>query len=531
MVDGEVFFMTAIPERTPREWATQVAQLEQQVQILTAKVEWFESQLRLAAQRRFAASQERSDVQQLTLFNEAEAEATPALEPATETITYERKKKVPGQRDAQLALLPVERRVYEIPEAEQSCAVCHHPLHVMSTEVRRELEVIPAQVKVIEHVQNVYSCRECEREALTASIKTAPMPRPVYPGSLASPSLLAEVLHQKFTEGLPLYRQEQEWARLGVPLSRQTLANWVVYAAHEWLQPLYAQLQIALRLRDILQADETTVQVLDEAGRRADQKSYMWLYRTGRETPAIVLYDYQPTRSGDHPKAFLQGFQGYLHVDGYSGYHGLPDVVLVGCWSHARRKFMEALNSLPAAQRDGPSFVREGLDFCNRLFAIERDLRDASPEERQRARRARSRPVLAQFLWWLRDKRPLILPKSGLGQAVTYCLNQWTPLTNFLRDGRLEIDNNRSERSIKPFVIGRKAWLFAKTPRGARASAIVYSIVETAKENGLNPRKYLHYLFEQLPNRNLQDPAIWADLLPWSPALPASLKNPVSKKV
>jgi hypothetical protein len=256
----------------------------------------------------------------------------------------------------------------------------------------------------------------------------------------------------------------------------------------------------------------------------------MWLYRTGREAPAIVLYDYQPTRSGDHPKASLQGFQGYLHVDGYSGYHDLPDVVLVGCWSHARRKFMEALKSLPAAQRDGPHFVREGLDFCNRLFAIERDLRDATPEERQRARQARSRPVLAQFLWWLRDKRHLILPKSGLGQAVTYCLNQWTPLTNFLRDGRLEIDNNRSERSIKPFVIGRKAWLFAKTPRGARASAIVYSIVETAKENGLNPRKYLQYLFEQLPNRHLQDPALWADLLPWSPALPLSLKNPVSKK-
>ena len=522
--------MTGIPDRSPKDWATHVARLEQEVQLLTAKVEWYESHLRLAAQRRFGASQERSDARQLELFNEPEVEATPALAPVTETITYERRKKTPGQRDADLAHLPVERRVYELPATEQSCEVCHNPLHVMSTEVRRELEVIPAQVKVIEHVQNVYSCRVCEREALTTPIQTAPMPRPVYPGSLASPSLIAEVLHQKFTQGLPLHRQEQEWARLGVPLSRQTLANWVVYAAHEWLRPVYTQLYRELLVREILQADETTVQVLKEDGRTAQQKSYMWLYRTGREAPAIVLYEYQPTRGREHPQAFLKGFRGYLHVDGYSGYHGIPDVVLVGCWSHARRKWTDALKSLPAAQRDGPNLIREGLDFCNRLFAIERDLRDATPEERERARRARSRPVLAAFLWWLRQQRRIALPQSPLGKAITYCLNQWTPLTNFLRDGRLEIDNNRSERSIKPFVIGRKGWLFMKTPRGAQASAIVYSLVETAKENGLNPRAYLQYLFEQLPNRDLKDPATWDDLLPWSPALPSELKTPVLKQ-
>lgn len=518
--------MIAISERSVQDWATLVARQEQQIAVLTAKIEWYESQLRLGAQRRFGASSEQSDMRQLELFNEAEAHATPALAPATETITYERKKKTPGQRDAQLAHLPVERRLYELPEDERLCAVCENPLHVMSTEVRRELEVIPAQVKVIEHVQNVYGCRTCEHTASATPVRTAPMPRPVYPGSLASASLLAQVLHQKFTQGLPLYRQEQEWARLGVPLSRQTLANWVVYAAHEWLRSLYLQLLVALRLRDILQADETTVQVLEETGRRAQQKSYMWLYRTGREAPAIVLYEYQPTRSGEHPQAFLKGFRGYLQVDGYSGYHHLPDVTLVGCWSHARRGFTDAVKSLPAAQRDGPSLAREGLHFCNQLFTIERGLRDATPDERHRARRARSRPVLAQFLWWLRQNRRIVLPQSALGKAVMYCLNQWAPLTNFLLDGRLEIDNNRSERSIKPFVIGRKAWMFMKTPRGAQASAIVYSIVETAKENGLNPRAYLQYLFEQLPNRDLKDPGIWAELLPWSSALPNSLKMP-----
>ena len=356
------------------------------------------------------------------------------------------------------------------------------------------------------------------------------MPRAVYPGSLASASLVAFTLHQKFTEGLPLYRQAQEWARLGVPLSRQTLANWVLHAAHEWLRPLYRHLQTQLLQREILHADETTVQVLQEEGRPADRKSYMWLYRTGRDAPAIILYEYQKTRGGEHPRRFLAGFHGYLQVDGYAGYHDLPAVTLVGCWAHARRKFTDALKILPAAQRDGPSVIRTGLDYCNQLFAIERDLHEATPDHRGRARHARSRPVLARFLRWLRAQRPILLPKSALGEAVTYCLNQWTPLTAFLRDGRLELDNNRSERSIKPFVIGRKNWLFANTPRGAQASAICYSIVETAKENGLNPRAYLQYLLEQLPNRNLQDPAIWADLVPWSPHLPEHLKSPTVPK-
>lgn len=253
-------------------------------------MEWYEAQFRLARQRQYGASRERSDTRQLELFNEAKQEAASALEaPAVETITYDRKKKTVGQRNAALEHLPVERIDYELSEAEQVCEVCQGPLHAMSTEIRRELQVIPAQVKVVEHVQHVYACRPCERDALTTPIRTAPMPRPVYPGSLASASLLTFTLHQKFTEGLPLYRQEQEWVRLGVPLSRQTLANWVVYAAHEWLRPLYAQLRARLLVRDILQADETTVQVLHEDGRPADRKFYMWLYRTGREAPAIVI--------------------------------------------------------------------------------------------------------------------------------------------------------------------------------------------------------------------------------------------------
>ncbi len=519
--------MVNIPE-TFESHACRCAQLETENAALREQVRWFEEQIRLAKHHRFGASSERSDTAQPQLFNEAEVAALAVEGALEETITYTRKKKERGQRDAALKNFPVERIEYRLPPEEQHCGACAGPLHEMGQEVRRELKVIPAEVKVVEHVRYKYGCRTCENEAITTPIVTAPMPRPVHPGSLASASLIAYILHQKFTLGIPLYRQEQDWARLGVPLSRQTMANWVVFAAHEWLDPLYQELRRELLTRDILQADETTVQVLQEAGRAPKTKSYMWLYRTGREEPAMVLYEYQKTRDGEHARRFLTGFKGYLTVDGYSGYHGMPDVILAGCWAHARRKWVEALNALPQEARDGPSVARDGLKFCNRLYEVERDVRDATPDERLRARRARSVPILVEFQAWLVEQRGRVLPKSATGQAITYCLNQWAPLQTFLEDGRLEIDNNRSERSIKPFVIGRKNFLFMNTPRGAKASAITYSIIETAKENGLNPRAYLQYLFEELPNRERTDPAAWEAMMPWSHHLPEHVKSPVS---
>ena len=246
----------------------------------------------------------------------------------------------------------------------------------------------------------------------------------------------------------------------------------------------------------------------------------MWLYRTGRGSPPIILFDYQTTRASKHPRRYLTGFSGYLHVDGYPGYNGLPDITLVGCLSHARRGFDKALKALPAEKRDADVAAKKGLEFCNRLFEIERHLREVSPEERYEIRLERSRPVVDAFRAWLDQQRPNVLPKSALGQAINYCINQWDKLVNFLKDGQLELDNNRAERSIKPFVIGRKNFLFSNTPRGARASAITYSIIETAKENGLAPFHYLKYLFEKLPNIDLQDQKPLDELLPWSKSLP-----------
>lgn len=505
----------------------QNAKLEQQVAELTAKLKWYEEQFRLAQQKRFGASSEKThpDQIELNLFNEAEVVASPAeQQPDLETVTYSRRKSS-GNREAKLDAFPVDTLVYELAESEQSCACCGSTLHEMSTETRNEIAVIPAEVRVTRHVRKVYACRHCEREELRTPVVTAPMPAPLYPGSLASASIVAHVMSQKYVDSQPLYRQEQQFARLGLTLSRQTMANWLLHVANHWLLPVTERMRQHLLAQDVLHADETTLQVLHEPGKSAESKSYLWLYRTGRMGPPIVLYDYRPTRGGEHPRNFLTGFRGYLHVDGYSGYHKVKDVSLVGCWAHARRKFDEALKVLPAKQVSTETAAQQGLTFCNQLFAIERELRDCTPEKRHEVRQERSRPVLDAYLAWLRQQRSRTLPKSLLGEAIGYSLNQWDKLTAFLLDGRLEIDNNRSERSIKPFVIGRKNWLFANTPRGAKASAAIYSVIETAKENGLNPFKYLMYLFEQLPQLpDLTDTEALDRLMPWSASLPLTCR-------
>lgn len=506
---------------TVEDYQEEILTLKQQNAELEAKLRWYEEQFRLSVHKRYGCSSERTIPEQISIFNEAEEEAKPSVpEPTIEEITYNRRKKV-GHREAMLEDLPVEVIEYHLPEEERICPSCNSLMHKMSTEVRRELKIIPVQVSVVMHVKDIYSCRDCEKEGIETPIITAPMPNPVIPGSLASPSIVAHVMEQKFVESRPLYRQEKQFDRLGIELSRQTLANWMIECSERWLTAVYSEMKKYLLKKDILYADETTLQVLKEPGREADNKSYMWMYRTGRDGPPIILYDYQTTRASKHPKKFLSGFKGYLHVDGYAGYHDLQDIKLVGCWAHARRKFDEALKALPADKKNTPTVSREGLNYCNQLFAIESELKDCVAEERYKSRQSRSKPIVNNFLVWLKYQTPRVLPKSALGGAMQYCRNQWDKLQVFLEDGRLELDNNRSERSIKPFVIGRKNWLFSNTPRGANSSAVIYSVIETAKENGLNPFMYLMYLFERLPNMKIKD--INA-VLPWSDSLPDSCK-------
>lgn len=318
-----------------------------------------------------------------------------------------------------LAELPVEQIKYCLPEEERICPCCGEVMDEAGVEIRREFIHVPAQTMVREHIQQQYACRTCDRHRTETPMVKAQMQKRPIPGSLASASMLAYVMDKKYVDGLPLYRLEKQFARQGLRLTRQTLANWVVLGATRWLDLIYHLLHEKLPQRRYFHADETTLQVLHEPGRSAKATSYMWLYRSGQDGPPIVLFDYQETRSKEHPKRFLKGFKGYLRVDGYSGYNEIPDVNLVGCWAHARRKFHEAHTALPAEERKKPTSARIGLEYCNRLFKIECALKDATPEERHAERQRLSRPVLDEFLAWLEEQSEQVLPKSALGQAVS----------------------------------------------------------------------------------------------------------------
>ena len=495
------------------------AELEQQVNALTEA-------LRLAQHKRFGTSSEKTvddGSQQLSfLFNEAEAIADhEAAQDEKETVVAAHKRH--KKHDYTLDNLPegVATEVIEhrVPQEELECPICGETMQEIGKEVVRKLKIIPAQVVVVEHHYYAYACRRCDIEGTETPVTTAEREKSVISGSFATAEAIAHIMVQKFVMGSPLYRQEQELKRQGIPLSRQTMSNWILRAAADYLTPVYRALHQELLRREVLHADETTLQVLHEPGKKPQSESYMWLYRTGGfsssgpEERPIVLYEYQPGRHAKHPEAFLEGFRGYLHTDGYAGYHNLPEeITVVGCWAHARRKFDEALKSLSKGKAKN-SAAYQGLSYCNQLFEIEQKLAKASPEERYTERQKRVKPVLDAMLAWANSRTAA--PNSALGKALHYLREQWPYLTNYLRDGRLEISNNRAERSIKPFVIDRKNFLFANTPGGAQGSAVIFSLIQTAIENGLDPWRYLTWLMQmasQIPAKQLDT----TSLLPWS---------------
>ena len=483
------------------------AELEKQVQ-------WLMERMRLTRQKRFGSSSEKSEYDQLDFFNEAEATADEEpVESETTKVREHSRKKPPQSREIMPQGLPEEIIEHTLPENGRACPACGGDLYVMGKEERRELKLIPAKAVSVRHIRYVYSCRCCEREGCDVPVLKAEMGEPVLKGSIASPEAVAHIMAQKYVMGVPLYRQEQEYTRLGLGLTRQTMSNWVVKSAEQWLAPVYEALKARLVSGQVLHADETQLQVLHEEGKAAQSKSYMWMYRTsGDASRAIVLYEYQPDRKKKRPEEFLKGFKGYLHADGYSGYHDLPvEIKVVGCWAHARRKFDEALKGLKPQDQEG-SKALVGKRYCDRLFEIEREIRELSPEEKFKHRQERAMPLLDEFKQWMHISA--VAPKSLTGNAVGYVLGQWPYLRRYLEDGRLEISNNRAERSIKPFVIDRKNFLFANTARGARASAVTFSLIETAKENNLNPCEYLANIFRRAPNLDLTDPEQINTLLP-----------------
>ena len=509
--------MVTIPRAEYEEKNARLAALEKQIDMLTEV-------LRLERHKRFGASSEKSEdplVEQLSfLFNEAEvfSEAVSEKESTVVVAAHKRHKKHEYALENLPEGLPTKQVEHRLEGEDLVCPQCGETMTEVGKEVVRTLEIIPAQTIIHEDIYYTYACKKCSEnadEGCETPFAKAPREKNIIPGSFATPEAVAHIMTQKFVMGSPLYRQEQELNRKGIPLSRQTMSNWILKAADDYLAPVYKQLHQELLAREVLHADETTLQVLHEPGKKPQSESYMWLYRTSGDTDKpIVLYEYQPSRGSVHPKEFLAGFKGYLHTDGYAGYHNLPEeICVVGCWAHLRRKFDEAVKSLPKGKNKGGS-AAQGLAYCNLLFEIEQQLADKSPEERYEERLKQAKPVLDAMFAWAKNRTAA--PKSALGKAFTYLKEQWPYLINYLKDGRLEISNNRAERSIKPFVIDRKNFLFANTPKGAAGSAVMFSLIQTAIENQLDPYVYLTWLLKTANTMDLTVPEEVQKLLPWN---------------
>lgn len=455
-------------------------------------------QLNLLIAKRFGPSSEKTDIRQLGLFNEAEA-AEPAQDEedeAEQTLTvpaHTRKK--PGRKPLPDYIERVEV-LHDLPEDEKVCPHDGTSLERIGEEVSEQLDVIPAKVQVLRHIRPKYACPCCRQ-----GIKTAPMPPQPIPKSIASPGLLAHVATAKYVDALPLYRQTDILQRAGIELPRATLANWMLKLG-ELVLPLINLLRDNLLEYDIVQMDETTVQVLKEKDKAPSSKSYMWVQRGGPPGRPVLLFDYDPSRSGTVPVCLLEGYSGFLQCDGYEGYGAIgkrDGITLVGCWAHARRKFDEAIKAQGRKGKAKSGRATKGMAFIQKLYGIERQAKDLTPEARLTLRQEQAVPLLSEIRTWLDRSLPEVPPKSALGKALNYLHNQWDKLVRYTEDGRLPIDNNAAERAIRPFVIGRNNWIFSDTVKGAQSSARLYSLILTAKANGHEPYRYLCHVFKELP--------------------------------
>ena len=481
------------------------AVLQEQIDYLTKKL--------------FGASSERRHEEidgQLSLFDEAEAlQSDDILVPDVETIVKEHKRKAKTTLEEKLKGIPVEEVVVDIPDEDKICPQCGTPLEYIGKElIRRELEYIPAKVKVKEYVSYHYGCPECKNTDEPYIIKAKLDKKPLMKHSLASESSVAWTIYQKYGNALPLYRQEKDWEQYGIELSRTTLANWIIYCSKNYFDPLYQFFHRKLLERNFLMADETPVQVLNEPGRRAESKSYMWVYRTGEDgLPPIIMYGYSETRAGENAKNFLKGFEGYLECDGYQGYNKVPGITRCCCWAHVRRYLIDAIPK--GKQYDYTNPAVQGVQYCNKLFEIEDSInrKKVSYEERHKLRLQKEQPVLEAFFEWLDSQNPV--RNSRLDKAVNYINNRREFLTSYLEDGRCSFSNYASENDIRPFTVGRKNWLFSDSPAGATASATVYSIVEMAKAHELNIYEYIKYILSQRPSKDWTDEQL-ETIAPWS---------------
>jgi len=489
------------------------------IQELQEAVTCLHEQFQLSQHKKYAPSTE-ADNRQGNLFNEAEV-IVDELDIPDEDKIVSLKDSVPdkpkGKRPVRKTLpkdLPRESVLHDIAELDKICNACKHDLHKIGEDIREELVYVPAVIKVREHVHPKYGCRHCEVHNTEVAIVQQKAPFSLFAKSFATPSLLAHIMISKYQYALPLYRQSTWFSEQGIELSRQTMSLWIIKYT-PLLGLVYERLEYHLLKQGVIQADETPLKVIS-VGKK---KCYMWLYCTGADSPSInstdipniVVYDFQTSRAGKHAQEFLSGYKGYLQVDGYQGYSS-TSASLVGCWAHARRKFKEAEVVLSVKQED--SKIAWAIKHIQKLYRIEKKIQQLSPVDKQAYREEHAKPLLDEYKGWLDQTIVQVLPKSALGKAIAYSINQWSHLVKYIDDGRLSIDNNRCERAIKPFVIGRKNWLFSNTVSGANASAIIYSIIETAKANDLIPFKYVQFLLEKLTTGDKEINI--DDLLPWN---------------
>jgi transposase len=494
---GEVAVLPADVEGLQRL----VLELRKEVSFLTSRAGVLEEELQLLRHKIFGRRSERftaEDHRQSSLFDEAEITNQEHLEQTSEpTIQVAGHRRAKPGRKPLPAGLPREDVVHDIPEEQKVCS-CGQKLVRIGQETSEQVEIIPAQIKVIRHIRPKYACQKCEGIDSPQAVKIAPVPPQIIPKSIATPGLLAYILVSKFCDAIPFYRQEKLFRRIGIELSRVDFCHWAVQVARQ-CDPLIEIFLEQIRAGPVVQMDETRLQVMKELSRADTAQSFMWVIRGGPPENPVILYRYHPTHSAKVPLLYLSDYNGYLQTDGYEAYAdvgALEGIRHVGCWAHSRRKFDEA-----AKPSKKPGSAQEALGRIAKLYRIERELRaeQLEPQEFARKRREQVLPILTDFKEWLGKKAMQVPPSTLLGKAVGYALEQWEKLVRYLDSPHLSPDTNLVENAIRPFVLGRKNWLFSGSPRGAHASATLYSLIETAKANGIEPYRYLRYLFTKLP--------------------------------
>ena len=474
------------------DYSAQITHISEQVNARDQRIRQLEELIHTLRHKQFGASSEQAPGQGL-LFDEA-VEHDAEEPPEDDTITVQAYQRQAKRRPRLSADLPRVDVIHDLSDEEKVCPDHGCALAPMGEEISERLRFIPATVEVERHICRKYTCPQCEGHIVTAS-----KPAQLIPKSIATPSLLSWVTVSKYADGLPLYRQSTIFVRLGIELDRTTLARWMM-ACGEAVQPLINLLWDRIRQSALVHMDETQVQVLDEPGKTPQSQSYMWVAVAGSTGQSVVIFHYTPDRTKATPTALLSGYQGALMADGYASYDEVcrqDALVRLGCWAHARRKFVDAQRLQPKGKTGKPD---QALAFISQLYRLERKLaNETDPEKIRAAREEHAKPVLIRLEEWLESSLPMTTPGSTLGKAMTYLKNQWPRLIRYVEDGRYPIDNNRAENAVRPFVIGRKNWMFSQSVAGVRASANLYSLIETAKGHGLDPYQYLTWVFTDIP--------------------------------